>query len=173
MKRATAGPSARLPAQHGGTLGALGAASRNSLQSRLAMGKLGFVGGGFGGAVSWDGPILQQPPILHRATVDPHPHPRLDHLPPSVHPSRTCCRHRYARAQTPWYHWMSRGPLDKGTPPHPGQSPQQAPPWGVSDPRRVCVTHSHFFPKILTPLSPPSHPSPPPLPHLHLRRTPG
>ena len=75
--------------------------------------------------------------------------------------------------------WTNKAPLAKAR-------DQQDPPGGVLEPRRVCVTHSHFWAKIVThhpPRSPftflgqNSHPKfttvhhrPPPF---HLRRTPG
>ena len=62
-------------------------------------------------------------------------------------------------------------------PPGPRLEPPEGPPGGVSGPRRVCVTHSHFWAKILTPGPPPvplcSTPAHPPSTPIHLRRTPG
>ena len=53
-------------------------------------------------------------------------------------------------------------------PPGARLDPPEGPPGGVSGPRRVCVTHSHFWAKIAPqfPLcSPPAHPRPLPLFH--------
>ena len=75
--------------------------------------------------------------------------------------------------------WTSKAPLAKA-------GDRQGPPGGVLEPRRVCVTHSHFWAKIVThhpprfpftflgqnshpnftPSSPLSTPSSPPSPHL-------
>ena len=86
-------------------------------------------------------------------------------LRPPVHPLRTCCRHRYARGQTPWHHWLSSRLMDKRRPPRPKQSPP-GPPRGGADPRRVCVHPLAFLGQNSHP-----HPTPPPA-HPHPQLTP-
>ena len=73
-----------------------------------------------------------------------------------------------------------QGVIGHSRPPRCPQQVQQGPPGGVLEPRRVCVSHSHFWTKIVTPSSPPLTPSsppltptPPPSPTFLLRRTPG
>ena len=122
-----------------------------------------------GGAVYCGAPRIRQPPMPHRATVvtagppqaRPPAHPRPDHQPTpgptTSQPWRTCSAHRYAAAQTPWYHWLASWPLDKQGRLGHGRATSRtarATPGGVLEPRRVCVTHSHFWAKILTPNSP-------------------
>jgi hypothetical protein len=51
-------------------------------------------------------------------------------------------------------HWTNKSPLAKA-------ETRQGPQRGVCDARRVCVTHSHFWAKIVTPVHPSAHPRPP------------
>jgi hypothetical protein len=77
----------------------------------------------------WSGessPIHPYPigqPWIPQAPAPPDP------LLPPAQPLRTCCRHRYATGQTPWYHWMSRAPLDTASP-RPRLEPPEGPPGG-------------------------------------------
>ena len=76
----------------------------------------GRLGVNLGGVVCCGGPIIRHSPIPHRATVvpagPPQARPAATPGPAPGHPLRTCCRHRYAAAQTPWYDWLSSGQLD-------------------------------------------------------------
>jgi hypothetical protein len=139
--------------------------SRNSLQSSHPMGEAGNRGRveptwgkkGLPGRINT--PVLVQAlPAVHLHTFS---HLEADHRPTPVHPWRTCCRHRYATSQTPCHYWLASRPMDKRRPPGQSRGSAGPPQGGVCDARKVCVTHSHFWAKIVTPVHPPAHPRPP------------
>ena len=118
-----------------------------------------------GAAVYCGAATIRQPPMPHRTTVvaaDPY------QARPPASPLRTCSVHRYATGQTPWYHWLASWPLDKqGHLGHgrAGSRSSRATPGGVPEPCRVCVSHSHFWAKIVTLSSPTVHPNFPQVHH--------
>ena len=124
------------------------------------MGELGFVGGS---GLLWrvNNQASTHTPSGNRGNNRPTPGPT------TCQPlSNPCVPALYTGTQPakplgitgcPAGQWTSAGPLDKA-------EAQQGPPGGVLEPRRVCVTHSHFWAKIVTPSSPPSTHRPPPLP---------
>ena len=90
------------------------------------------------------GLILPYPPIPHRATVDsPRPQARPTPCCPLSNPCVPVTDAGTQRAKPlgitgcPEPHWTQ-------DPPGPRLEPPEGPPGGVSGPRRVCVTHSHF-----------------------------
>jgi len=171
-----------------------------TLSFRLIDGGTGVNGGGHGASLHGPGqysyvdtgivctsPAHPHPPPA-RPPAHPHPPPARPPATPG-HPLRTCVFSRYARPETPWHDWLSRAPLDTAgggwtqqAPQGPAKGSAGPPRGGVSDARRVSVTHSHFWTKIVTFLHPNSPHCPftfldqnshPNSPQLHLRRTPG
>ena len=183
-------PSARLPPEHGGRLGPSVAPSCNSSQSSHPVGIVGICGliGGPRGAaggqprVTWGEPgvsgLLWR--VNNQATTCPPPaspwrrlpHPSPDHLPPQSQPlsnPRVPALHTGTRPPKPLGitgcpagHWTNKATLDTAGP---TAGPPGPPQGGVPEPRRVCVSHSHFWAKIVTLSSPTVHPNFPQVHH--------
>ena len=107
------------------------------------------------------GLILPYLPMPHRATVDPTS-PQASPTPAApVQPLRTCDRCRYAKGQTPWYHWLSKAPLDTGPlrpPLRTSRGPPRGgvrPPQGMRNPFTFLGQNTH---PEFTPSSPRVHP---------------
>lgn len=134
---------------------------------------LGRLGVNSGKAVYCGVSTIRHLPIPHRATV-------VAAGPPQVRPPAKPCPpleyllYPQVRNQpNPLVSLAVQLANGQTNPPWPKQRAGRPPQGGVSAPRRVCVTHSHFWAKIVTPSPPPSTHRSPFFPSFHLRRTPG
>ena len=180
-----------LPGEHGRSIGLSVARSCIASQSSHPVGIVGnrgLIGGlrGSAGGQPWgdlglvgvsgllwrvNNQATTYTPSGNRGNSRPTPAPNTSHPRPSPCPALAYLLCTQVRGRpNPLVSLAVQLAIGQTGPPWTRQGQQQGrqdhPRGGVPEPRRVCVSHSHFWAKIVTPSSPQVHHCPPPSPHL-------